>query len=303
MSEVVVVGSANVDHRLVVADFPAPGQTVKAVEFDTGPGGKGANQAVAAARAGAKTQMIASIGADLAGQSLRQVLSQAGVDITKVQVSPGVPTGAAYVMVNGAGENSIIVAAGANGDLSAADLATLSPGDYVLLQLEIPLELVEEAIFKAHSRQAKVVVNVSPVDDRTRPFLGLIDVLLVNELELGQVAELIGLSAAEADVAVTARAVAKKLGNTVACTLGAKGALLVTGDELLAVDAPRVTAVDTTGAGDTFAGYLVAGLAAGDPIPDVLARAVAAGAIAVTKPGAINAVPLAAEVDRMLAKG
>ncbi|MDR1432335.1 MAG: ribokinase [Propionibacteriaceae bacterium] len=303
MSEVVVVGSANVDHRLLVSEFPAPGQTVKAVEFDMGPGGKGANQAVAAARAGAKTQMIASIGADIAGQSLRQVLSQAGIDIAKVQIQAGTPTGAAYVMVNSAGENSIIVAAGANSALATADLATLQSGDYVLLQLEIPLPLVEEAIFKAHSRQAKVVVNVSPADDRMKPFLGLIDVLIVNELELGQVAELIDLPVAEVEIADIAKAVAGKLGNTVVCTLGPKGALLVAGDELLAVDAPKVPAVDTTGAGDTFAGYLVAGLAANVPIADALARAVTAGAIAVTKPGAIEAIPFAADVDRMIAGG
>jgi ribokinase len=298
MSSVVVVGSVNCDHRLVVADFPAPGQTIMSIESSLGPGGKGANQAVAVARAGAKTTMVACVGDDIAGRDLLAVLKQAGVDTSRIRVQPNTPTGAAYVMVNKAGENCIIVAPGANETLTAqiADpaLDRLQPGDFVMLQLEIPFYLVESAIFKAHAKQATVVMNVSPVDERVRPCLGLIDVLVVNETELLAVAAILGVVGA--DTAETAKAVAAKLDNLVVCTTGAEGAMAATNKEFWQVAAPAVTAVDTTGAGDTFTGYLVAELAKGTPMQQALGRATAAASLSVTKAGAIPAIPMAAEV-------
>jgi ribokinase len=298
MSSVVVVGSVNCDHRLVVADFPAPGQTVMSIESGVGPGGKGANQAVAAARAGAQTTMVACVGDDLPGRDLLAILQQSGVDVSQVLVQPNAPTGAAYVMVNKAGENCIIVSGGANDTLNAQHiepvLDRLNPGDFVMLQLEIPIYLVEAAIFQAHAHQATVVMNVSPVDERVRPCLGLIDILVVNETELLAVAALLGVIGR--DLADTAKVVADRLGNLVVCTTGPQGAMAATGREFWQVPAPATTAVDTTGAGDTFTGYLVAELANGRSLQQALGRAVAAASLSVTREGAIPAIPLAAEV-------
>ncbi|MCL1838336.1 MAG: ribokinase [Propionibacteriaceae bacterium] len=299
MSNVIVVGSANFDHRLVVASFPASGQTVLAGQSSQGSGGKGANQAVAAARCGARTKMVACLGDDDAGRALLKAMESNLVDTSYVRATSDALTGAAYVMVDATGENSIIVAPGANAQLNSADLdkafAELSETDYVMLQLEIPLSLVAEAIFKAHSRHAKVAVNVSPVNEEIKPYLGVIDVLIVNEGELRDVAALFNL--ADDDIEVLATTVASRLGNMLVCTLGASGALVAANNDLTRVEAPKVEVTDTTGAGDAFAGYFVAALATGATVSYALRRAAAAGALAVTKAGALPAMPFASEVE------
>ncbi|MDR1712267.1 MAG: ribokinase [Propionibacteriaceae bacterium] len=298
MGGVVVVGSANLDHRLTMPELPGVGQTVLSTDYALAPGGKGANQAVAAARAGARTRMVAALGEDTAGQRLLAALRESGVDTASVRVSPK-PTGAAFVMVDQRGENQIVVAPGANFELGAADLdrglAELGPGDFVLLQLEVPGPLIEAAIFTAHRRGARVMLNVSPVLEQARSFLAVSDVLVVNYGELIEVAGMLGMSI-DADAPTLATALATRLQNVVVCTLGAGGALAATREQLFEQIAPAVAAVDTTGAGDTFTGYLAAGLAGGQSVAEALSLAVKASAQSVTKPGAIPAIPHLADL-------
>ncbi|WP_262852008.1 ribokinase [Mumia quercus] len=264
---VVVVGSLNVDLVTSVARHPSPGETVLGSDLVRLRGGKGANQALAARRAGAGVTMVGRVGDDGDGEAYRSALAEAGVDVTFLQTTPGVPTGTALIVVDPTGENAIVVAAGANARLEADDVrsarAALEGADVVLVQLEIGDEAVRAVAEVAATTGTRLVLNASPVRDLPRSLLAQADPVVVNEHE----AQAFGLSGADDGVCVT---------------LGGRGATWGG----TTVPAPRVAAVDTTGAGDAFAGALASALAAGAGREDALRAAVAAGAEATTWSGA-----------------
>jgi ribokinase len=278
-ARVCVVGSVNMDMGFDVDTLPRPGETVLAASFRSTPGGKGANQAVAAARAGARVQFVGAVGDDSAAARLRAHLTANEVGIEGLITLPG-PSGSAVVVVDSAGENIIVVAPGANGRLTldSGPLRSLAADcDVLLLQLEIPATAATAAAREAHSAGATVIVNASP-SGRDRGELAALgevtDVLVVNETE-----------AADWVWPVPHRVI----------TRGARGATYTGGGEEFTVAAPAVEVVDTSGAGDVFAGVLAAGWATGRDY--ALRRACAAGALATLVPGAGDCAPYAEAID------
>lgn len=305
---VIVVGSINRDIRLDVVALPRPGETSMASASASGLGGKGANQAAAAAASGAATAFVGAVGPD--GNDLLVELAALGVDVAGTTCDAATPTGTAIVLVDDAGENSIVVSPGANASGSleqiGAALSAAAPGDVLVLQNEIPTALNRHAAALGRRAGARVLWNAAPAPRSSDELLEDVDLLIVNETELHDIAQLLGAparGAAGASVSHTAPAVAAALGCAVVCTLGARGALWSDGDNSGEVGAPRVDAVDTTGAGDTVVGYLAASLAASatETLAAATGRAVAAGAVTVTRRGAAAAIPSRHEVDAILA--
>ena len=299
---VIVVGSVNVDLVMRLPALPGPGQTVLGGVLARAEGGKGANQAVAAARAGANVQFVGAVGQGDGADSLAELAAE-GVDVSAVARLAG-PTGHAFVLVDGAGENQIAVASGANARLSAARVRAalgavrLAAADVVVLSFEVPAAALQAASSAAAKAGCQLVVNPGPARPRS------LDVL-ARAIATPNVHEL----AAFADGAPpeAARALAEKTRGAVIVTLGPDGALLA--DARLAdagqraplhVHGHHVAVRDTTGAGDTFTGVLAASLAAGLPLPACARRAVAASALAVTGDGARGAMPSAAAIDALL---
>lgn len=278
-ARVCVVGSVNADLTFAVTALPRPGQTVLASSVSASPGGKGGNQAVAAARAGASVRLVAALGDDTAAQQLRTHLLDNEVDLSGVVSVPG-PSGSAVITVDAAGENTIVVAPGANAHLSmnSADIrAVIAACDVVLLQLEIPIDTALAAARVARSADAVVVVNASPSGAAPHDLLALselADVVVVNEAE--------------------ARDWHWPVSHLV-ITRGARGVSYLGEGERFDVPAPAVEAVDTSGAGDVFAGVLAACWLDGHE--DALRRACAAGALATLIPGAGDCAPYAEAID------
>lgn len=302
--EVAVVGSANLDLVVEVAAIPVPGETVLGGDLRRIPGGKGANQAVAAARLGRRVAILGRVGDDASGTMLRQALTSAGVDTTNLHTTGGTPSGTALIAVGEDGDNAIVVSPGANSRLSAADVAeaaeTLGTSAVVLLQLEVPIEAVAAAI---RSASGTVVLNPAPAPTEPLPgdVLDGVDVLVPNQTELAVLAGHAGLSAIGDVDAGTAVALARGLPvASVVVTLGAAGAMVVTGAEAVHVPAPRVTPVDTTAAGDAFCGALADALADGTDLVSAAEWAVRVGAAATLRPGAQPSLPTRAEVDQLL---
>lgn len=273
---VVVLGSLNVDEVWQVARLPRPGETVLALDSQRYAGGKGGNQAVAAARAGARVRMVAAVGADEAGAAYRKRLEAWGIEAALTVVAPGaadvgeVRTGRALITVDATGENAIVVDPGANGclDESALDaLADLGPGDVLLCQLEIPLGIVAAAVRQAAAREARVVVNCAPFAVLPAEVVAAADPLVCNETE----------AAAFADLGL--------LPGSWLVTFGAAGCSW-DGEQYVAPLVPAAEVVDTTGAGDAFCGALAAALARGATRAEAVAAAQAAGAEAVRRRGA-----------------
>jgi ribokinase len=271
MGRVLVVGSLNVDLVTSVEAHPRPGETVIGSGLDRYAGGKGANQAMAAARAGSvEVAMVGRVGADEGGTLYRRRLERAGVDIAAVVVDEVEPTGHALIVVDEGGENTIVVIPGANGRLSQQDLGALCecrPGDVVLLQLEIPLPVVAEAARVAHDRGARVVVNAAPYASLPPDVVALADPLVVNEHEAAALADAGGVP------------------GSLLVTFGAHGASW-DGVGYPAHTVPTHRVRDTTGAGDAFCGALAAALAAGADRAGAMETALAAGAAAVQHHGA-----------------
>ncbi|MBP2437272.1 ribokinase [Microbacterium amylolyticum] len=296
LGSVAVLGSANMDLVTQQPRLPLPGETIAGSTFTTGPGGKGLNQAVAARRAGVEVTFIGAVGSDGFGSELRSFLDHEGVGTDTLRTIEG-PTGIAIVSVVDGGENSIVIVAGANGadDISAADEAGIRSSSLLVAQLERPLTLIEKAFALAKDGGATTVLTPAPVDADAVRLLPFTDILVPNETEA---IELSG----EGDAQSAARALSRQVG-IVVTTLGAKGAIVATGGEIVAtVAAHPADAVDTTGAGDTFVGAMVAALARGDELSAALAAASAAGAIAVTRFGAAPAAPTREEIDAFLAE-
>ncbi|KOV88963.1 ribokinase [Nocardia sp. NRRL S-836] len=283
-----VLGSANADLVVEVGRRPAGGETVLGGDTVVLPGGKGANTAVAAARVGASVALVGALGDDGYGTLLRESLESSGVGTALVKTSPR-PTGIAYITVTPDGENSIVVSPGANQDVTPSDVDALSfDGVRVLTcSLEVPLETVGHAIEVAARAGVRTVLNLSPVAPMPAATLGQLSVLIVNEHEAAQLAptwqDLLDLGPEAAIV-----------------TLGSRGVAVVAASGTVEVPAVEVAeVVDTTGAGDAFAGALSARLAAGDPLPDAARYAVKVAALSVTKSGAQPSYPTEAEVSAL----
>ncbi len=278
-ARICVVGSVNADLTFKVDALPRPGQTVLASSLASAPGGKGGNQAVAAARAGASVQLVAALGSDSAAEELRAHLRDNEVGLDGIVALPG-PSGSAAIIVDSAAENTIVVAPGANAHLTVerADVrAIIADSDVVLMQLEIPIATAVAAAGIARAADAVVVVNASPAGAKPHDLLALsefADVIVVNEAE--------------------AREWHWPVPNLV-ITRGPRGASYLGDDERFDVPAPAVDAVDTTGAGDVFAGVLAAGWPAGHE--DALRRACAAGALSTLVPGAGDCAPYAEAIE------
>lgn len=297
-ARVTVVGSINADTALRLGALPRPGETVLARDATRSLGGKGANQAVAAARAGADVRMVGAVGRH-DGEHLADALAAEGVDTTLL-TRPDRPSGQALVLLDDAGENSIVVVPGANAaiddDAVRRACADLSTGDVLVLQHEVPVATSRLAAAAASGTGATVVWNAAPAPTRVADLIEHVDLLVVNEHELDAVARLLGLEPSGPDQDAAVVAVAERLGTDVVCTLGAAGALVYRSGVTARVLPPSVTAVDTTAAGDTFVGYLAASWHL--PLADAVRRATVAGAIAVTRHGAAPSIPTLAEVER-----
>jgi ribokinase len=271
---IAVVGSVNLDLVARCERLPRPGETVTGASFQRVPGGKGANQAVAAARLGAEVSFIGAVAVDDLADEALAGLEEAGVDTGGVAwiSEAGVHTGVALILVDGVGENQIVVAPGANAHLSPAEI-DVGAADAVLCQLEIP----DETVYAAAQQARFFCLNAAPA----RPFDVEPDLLVVNRLE---------------------HEVTGDRGKLVAVTLGAEGAILLeTGEVIARAEPPPVIAVDGTAAGDAFTACLVVSLVEGRPREESLQRACAAGALAASRPGAQPSLPTAAEIDRILA--
>ncbi len=296
---ITVVGSINLDLIATVNRLPAPGETVPGGDFKSAPGGKGANQALAAARAGAKVRMVGAVGRDaFAGEAIAY-LKEGGVELSGV-AEMHAATGIALILVGADGENMIAVVPGANGTVVPGDLtkAQFQKGDVVLLQHEIPLSTVDAALAAARKAGAVTMLNTAPFRAEAASFVGKADYVVANETEFDLYAEALSLPAGERPERM--REFARRTGATMIVTLGGEGVLAAKGDELIRADALKITPVDTVGAGDTFCGYLAAGLSSGLALADALKRAAAAGSLACLKPGAQPSIPLADEVDAAL---
>ncbi|MER8389624.1 ribokinase [Mesorhizobium sp. M0166] len=298
---IVVIGSINLDLIASVDRLPGPGETVRGSGFATAPGGKGANQALAAARAGAKVRMVGAVGKDSFASDALALLRDGKIDLSGVGETFA-STGTALIMVGADGENVIAVVPGANDSVVPGDLskAFLKNGDVVLLQLEVPLQTVETALDAARTAGAVTVLNTAPFHSDAAGFLGKADYLVANETEFDLYGEALSLSGRDRPARM--RDYAARTGRTIVVTLGPDGVLAATPDDLLMVPALQITPLDTVGAGDTFCGYFAAGLAAGLPLDQALARAAAAGSLACLKAGAQPAIPLARDVDAALQK-
>lgn len=283
----IVLGSANRDYTVVVERHPQPGETLLGGSIATGTGGKGANQAAAAARAGARPVFVAAVGDDSSGTDILSDLEGAGVDVSNVARSTE-PTGVALITVSRAGENTIVVAAGANATLHPEPTAALigsltSEGSVLLSQLEIPLPVLFSAATTATAGGARFLLNLSPYQPVSAELLELADPLILNESEA---AELAGLAVeSQVDAETVARALLTG-SRSVVITLGGDGVVLADSLGVTHLPTREVPVVDTTGAGDAFAGALAASLARGGGLADAVASGIHAGSIAVQHLGA-----------------
>ncbi|WP_374446897.1 PfkB family carbohydrate kinase [Stella sp.] len=291
---ILVFGSLNIDLAFALPHLPVEGETVLAPGYLPGPGGKGLNQAVAAARAGAVTAMYGRVGDDEFGRMLRRTMADERIAADGVATGR-LPTGCAALAVAADGRNLIMVGSGANREASADQVpdAALGPGTTVLLQLEVPIADTAALAARARARGARVVLNAAPAAALPAAALATVDVLVVNEIEA---AMLTGIADAEAALAALARA-----GDGAAVlTRGAAGATALAGDRRWDVPALPIRPVDTVGAGDAFVGALAAGLDAGLDLPAALRRASVAGGLACLTPGAVAAMPDLAAIEAHL---
>lgn len=300
---IAVLGSINLDLIATTPRLPEPGETITGHSFKTAPGGKGANQALAAARAGAVVRMFGAVGNDSMAEQALAELDAAGIDLESV-TRENESTGIAMIHVDDAGENSITVVAGANGlvdDVVAEEcVAELEPGDILLLQQEIPAIAIRTALELAADNQITTVLNIAPFDPDEADLWQLADIVVANETEFAQLTR---QSNATEDLEEVAAAWAEMNNKILVLTLGADGAIAATPEGSTKIESLPIVPVDTVGAGDTFCGYLAAALDQRLPLETALTRAGIAGSLACLKPGAQPAIPTLQEVTEVLRSG
>ncbi len=299
---IVVVGSSNTDLIIKVPRIPKPGETILGGEFSTAAGGKGANQAIAAARAGGKVSFIARIGDDNYGLTALTGFRKNKINTEYVTPDPDIPSGTALILVDEKGENSIAVASGANARLSVGDVMEakrqIEKADLLLMQLETPIETIRAAATIAGYSNTKVILNPAPAQVLDDDLLSKIDIVTPNESE----AELLtGIAVVDIQSGTEAAHLLLKRGvKYVVITMGSKGALLCSLDESQLISGFSVKPVDTTAAGDTFNGALALAISEGQNLPDSVRFANAAAALSVTKLGAQPSIPDRTEIIKLL---
>lgn len=293
MGKIVVAGSSNMDMVVKTSHIPAPGETVLSGSFFMNPGGKGANQAVAAARLGGSTSFISKLGNDPFGHQFSQLLAAEGIDTSHVTVSPHRPTGVALITVDERGENSIVVAPGANASLHINDIkaahAVISDADILLLQLEIPLDTVTHAALYAAQQQVKVILNPAPALALPNHLLRCISILTPNTTEAALIAGIPVSNRTDAEKA--AKIICAKGVQQVIVTMGADGVIICEEKNCSWIPAAKVTPVDSTAAGDVFNGALSVALCEGKNLHTAARFACDAAAISVTRWGAQSSIP------------
>jgi len=300
---IVVVGSINMDLVVRASRIPTPGETVLGQDFSTYPGGKGANQAIAAVRQGARVKFIGRVGDDEFGRLLVDELEVNGVDVKHIYMDENAATGVALITLNDAGENAIVVASGANHRLSpdnihAAETA-FSGADVLLLQLETPLDTVTAGAEAARNHGVKVILNPAPATPLPGELLSRVDILIPNESETAQLTGLPVNNLSQVEKA--GRTLVKRGISTVVVTLGERGAYQIEADKPARhISSYPVAVVDTTAAGDSFVGTFAVSLANGEPVDRAVERGCAAGALATTRLGAQQSIPTRSEIDNLL---
>lgn len=299
---VCVLGSINQDVVAFVEKLPLPGETVVARDFAHFPGGKGANQAVAAARMGAGTLMIGAVGADEPGNWMQAFLQENGVDTEMVGINSRQPTGQAFINVSETGENAIVIVPGANAGLTPADIRfeRLTGCGIFLAQLECPVETIKSFFSSDAARRGTTILNAAPALPESDGLFPLTDILILNESELAAYA---GLPEPPDDVETAidgAGNLVGREGQAVIVTLGEKGAVVVNGERSELIPVRRANVVDTTGAGDCFCGTLAAALADGYTLNEAVRFAVTAASISVERHGAATSIPVRAEVEKRM---
>lgn len=295
--KILVIGSTNTDMTAFCSKMPAPGETVLGNDFVMGPGGKGANQAVAAKRLGGDVKFICKVGDDIFGENTKRHFSDEGLDTSGVMISKK-PSGVALITVDKSAENCIVVASGANNDYTPEDIRTCKEAieacDILLMQLEIPVPAVVEAARIAHEAGKTVVLNPAPALDLPEEIFKYISLFIPNENELEKYS---GLPVSdEASAAQAAGALMSRGVGNIIVTMGSKGSLICREDQASFVAARKVEAVDTTGAGDCYCGALCVALAEGETLEVAAEFATKASALAVQRPGAQNAMPYRKEI-------
>lgn len=298
---ITVFGSINMDLVATTPRLPKPGETVAGTGFATAAGGKGANQALAARRAGAEVRMVGAVGRDeFAGPAL-DLLDKAGANLSAVARVDG-PTGTALILVGGDGENMIAVVPAANGTVSAAQAESaiegMQDGDILMVQQEVPAGSVEAALKSAKARGVRTVLNIAPLIPETEDLAALADIVIANETEFERLVGRDNLTGEEREQILLD--MHGKTGQILIVTLGADGVIAAEGGTLHRTKGLKIVPVDTVGAGDTFCGYLAASLDAGLAFGDALRRAAVAGSLACLKAGAQPSIPVAADVTASL---
>lgn len=300
---IIVFGAINMDMQMRIKDFPRPGETILAPSYEMSPGGKGANQALAAARGGVKTALVGKVGDDAMATRILNSLRRNEVMTSGVATSDYLPTGMAVIEVNAKGENQIIVALGANGDVTADQVPdeVLKPGNVLLLQMEVSLQENINLMERAKKHGVKIILNLAPAFRLPQKALELVDYLVVNELEARMMAEAIGIPASQ-DLMMMAKALSAKGKLDCIITLGSNGAIAMdengTGWRVPAMDLKEV--VDTTGAGDCFCGTLAAAIHSKFALASAMRRASVAASLSCMKKGAQESYPYSADIEEIL---
>ncbi|HEX2846867.1 MAG: ribokinase [Chitinophagaceae bacterium] len=291
--KIVVIGSSNMDMVVKTDHIPVPGETVLSGSFFMNPGGKGANQAVTVARLGGEVVFISKLGNDVFGKQFSQLFSDEGIDTSFILSDEDFPSGVALITVDKAGENSIVVASGANANLHSKDmqkaLDEIAAASLVLLQLEIPMDVVHFAVNYAASKNVKVILNPAPANELSEELLKNIDILTPNKTEASMIS---GVDVTNIESAKkAAKAICSKGVKNVVVTMGPLGAVICQDGKFSVVAAQKVETVDTTAAGDVFNGALAVALCKGDSLEEAVGFACEAAALSVTRLGAQSSIP------------
>ena len=299
MRRIFVVGSINRDLVVYVDELPRPGETVFGNRFQQFPGGKGANQAVAASRLGGDVHLVGNVGSDAFGKQMLEFLAGENIDTSEVAILDTAPTGIALITVDSASENSIVVVSGANMVWHTRDLAQLKiePSDIIICQFEIPLEIIESVFEQAKKVGATTILNPAPVKPAAETLLENVDYIVVNEVELEALSGATVNPADPTSVYAAMEKIRERGPLAIVATLGSRGALFSGPTGRYEAKGHKVNAVDTTGAGDCFIGGFAAALSKSDSVPEAISLANKAAAISVTRRGATSSFPMILEVN------